>query len=284
LGPSLATWRGWHPGSGLRGERLLGSGCVDPISTGLLAEFLRSIDVGEPSQYASTLTQIGLSLDCFTLDDIEALGNASTFALESAVSSLPTDVQDRGRIVLLNSLLNLHVITYDDAKVAGYSSLRKWMLSNLRRHKEIVARQDSIIRRTGLWLRSPPGDTFVQIKNLCEDAAARGVSTNHCVSLGHLLEALNSDWRLGLGNCMLSEMASPIFDIDSGYICQRDVCETLSSSSQAGTSQLGSTATALGQTQFGVDVQSLVGCGSHPDHAAARTSRRRGASVRSMAS
>ncbi len=260
LGPALDTWRAWAPGGSTYGNRPIETDCEDPLRNELVVNLLSALENGNQAAYSAYLVRIGQSLRCFSIDDAEAFGVGIVEAIDTTIRVLPTSVQAEGKAALLNGLLNLVVIVYDETKVIGLSILRDWMKVNLRSLKELSAWPDSVTRRTGFWISTADGDHYVQLRNFCEDASSQ--STNLCFSLGHALEALVNPWRLGTGVCHLSEMLTPRFDPGVGYICQREICNLRSPGPVPSTaSQLAST---TGKTQFGVDVSQLQNstCGS----------------------
>lgn len=256
LGPSLEQWQAWAPRSTIRGLRPLPGGCRDPIRDELVASLLLALEGGNGAAYSASLARISSSLDCFAIDDVEAFGSALVESIDATTMALPASAQPAGRRVLLNALLNLIVIVYDESKLLGQSSLRDWMLANNKAMKELSAWPTSVVRQTGLWLKDGRRNGVVQVRDFCEAYEAAGISTDICVSLGHVLEVSVHPWRLGSGTCLLSEMITPQFAPQVGYLCQRELCG-ISTTPGASQTLLSRLAANSKSTQFGIDVASL---------------------------
>jgi hypothetical protein len=251
MGPSDTVWPAWRVNASTRSLRPR-LDCDDILANGLLILLGRSASEGNAPAYAASLNRIGAALHCGSLDDNRALGRAIVESVDFAVTQLPDSIRESGRRALYNILFNVLMIIHDETKFAGRTAVFNWLRVHRDELKELVSWPDAIIRQHGLWLYGPSTGDFVQLHSFCEQEQETGQSIANCLSLGHLIEASTDPWRLGLGLCGLAEMLAPNPG-ESGYFCQRGLCEIASSGTSFGIFVM-----ERKETQFGADLAALI--------------------------
>lgn len=94
-------------------------------------------------------------------------------------------------------------------------------------------------------------DGLMEFAEICEEA-----TTPNCISIGATLDALTDPLRLGLGNCMASEMVTGTFDATRGYRCDKEACGV--NQPTDGEPTAFPTLREQGATQYGVSLDSLM--------------------------
>lgn len=221
IGPSSQQWRAFALNEWAYLKSKDDDCTSDVLKDQLLFKLSQAMLSDNPSELAALMGQTVRAVDCGTYIDALALNEALVRAYDTTLRKFPADQVENVQRVLIGSLFNLFFLVLDETKAIGKTAIFNWIQENKQALKEIIAEPVSPIGITGLWLRNPANNRLVKIRELCEHSAS---PSSTCISGTHLLEASVDPMRLGTGVCAFLEMLSPKFDLNVGYMCQRDVC------------------------------------------------------------
>lgn len=217
FGPSSRRWSAWNYRMG--DINSFEKTCDDVVEHQLLGEIADSILKDDRARYVATLARLIRAIDCQNLETAVALDSGLAHAYKETLKRFPENMQRMVRRAMVSSLTNVMLAVYDETKVVGFTALSDWFAENRNAIAETYSTRYSAASLIGLWVREPAADRMTQLRT-CEESHKNQI----CVSMAHLVDSLVDPMRLGLGNCGVAEMISPVMD-NVGYLCQKGVCD-----------------------------------------------------------
>ena len=229
--------------------------CPDILTDKVLADLVEGLVTTNSAQYAQSLSRVVQGLECYSMAESLSFARDLVRAYHSAVNyfSDNKELVAKSRSYLNYSLANLFIVVHDLTKSYGPTELYQFLRDHRNDLAEVFRNQNSPIHIAGYWIYDLRLDRMVSIGPLCESMSSnRPLNHKDCISATATLDALTDPARLAMGSCLLVDMLSASFDIETGYLCQRDVC-----SDNTVESQLLGNIIEDGETPFGHPISDL---------------------------